>query len=70
MPGFPQPPDRVGLERNRAGRVASVKAHRIAENIDISGFALTAEEVAAIDPLDTAVCSGPDPTDVGPDFFS
>lgn len=48
----------------------SVKAHRIAENIDIFDFALTQEEVAAIDALDIGVRSGPDPNDVGLDFFS
>ena len=48
----------------------SVKAHRIAENIDIFDFALTREEVAAIDALNTGVRSGPDPDEVGLDFFS
>ena len=48
----------------------SVKAHRIAENIDIFDFALTREEVAAIDALNTGVRSGPDPNEVGLDFFS
>lgn len=48
----------------------SVKAHRIAENIDIFDFTLTQEEVAAIDALDTGVRSGPDPNDVRRDSFS
>ena len=39
----------------------SVKAHRIAENIDVFDFELTAGEVAAIDALDTGVRGGPDP---------
>jgi diketogulonate reductase-like aldo/keto reductase len=39
----------------------SVKPHRIAENIDIFGFELTGDEVAAIDALDTGVRGGPDP---------
>jgi diketogulonate reductase-like aldo/keto reductase len=39
----------------------SVKAHRIAENFDVFDFALAAEEVAAIDALDTGVRGGPDP---------
>jgi diketogulonate reductase-like aldo/keto reductase len=39
----------------------SVKAHRIAENIAVFDFALTADEIAAIDTLDTGVRGGPDP---------
>ena len=39
----------------------SVKPHRIAENIDIFDFKLTAAEVASVDALDTGVRGGPDP---------
>ena len=39
----------------------SVKPHRISENLDVFDFTLTAEEVAAIDTLDTGVRGGPDP---------
>jgi diketogulonate reductase-like aldo/keto reductase len=39
----------------------SVKPARIAENVDVFGFALTSEDVAAIDALDTGVRGGPDP---------
>ena len=39
----------------------SVKPHRIAENFDIFDFALTPDEVAAIDALDTGIRGGPDP---------
>jgi hypothetical protein len=39
----------------------SVKPHRIAENIDVFDFALTPDEVTAIDALDTGVRGGPDP---------
>jgi 2,5-diketo-D-gluconate reductase A len=49
---------------NEHGVVAipkSVKPHRIDENIDVFDFELTADEVAAIDALDTGVRGGPDP---------
>jgi diketogulonate reductase-like aldo/keto reductase len=39
----------------------SVKPARIAENFDIFDFALTPDEIAAIDALDTGVRGGPDP---------
>jgi Aldo/keto reductase family len=44
----------------------SVKPHRIAENIDIFDFQLTADEVAAINALDTGVRGGPDPASINP----
>ena len=44
----------------------SVKPHRIAENIDIFDFQLTADEVAAIDALDTGVRGGPEPASISP----
>jgi diketogulonate reductase-like aldo/keto reductase len=47
----------------------SVRAHRIAENIDIFDFALTPEEIAAIDAMDTGVRGGPDPDDVDTNLF-
>ena len=39
----------------------SVRAERIAENIDVFDFTLTPDEVAAIDALDQGTRSGPDP---------
>src|SRR5436190_11375269 len=48
----------------------SVKPHRIAENIDIFDFQLTADEVAAIDALDTGVRGGPDPASISPATYA
>ncbi len=48
----------------------SIKAARIAENIDIFDFALSEAEMARIDALDTGVRGGPDPTQIDTDSFS
>lgn len=42
----------------------SVRAERIAENFDVFDFTLAADEIAAIDALDTGVRSGPNPEDI------
>ena len=42
----------------------STKAHRIAENFDVFDFELDADELTAIDALDTAKRGGPEPQDV------
>jgi diketogulonate reductase-like aldo/keto reductase len=44
----------------------SVRSERIAENIDIFDFALTSEDVQAINALDTGERGGPDPEQVTP----
>lgn len=48
----------------------SVRSERIAENIDIFDFALTSEEVQAINALGTSERGGPDPEQVNPQTFS
>lgn len=47
----------------------SVRASRIAENFDIFDFTLGADEVAAIDGLDSGVRGGSDPEKVDVEFF-
>ncbi|GAA2677538.1 aldo/keto reductase [Actinosynnema pretiosum subsp. pretiosum] len=49
------------LQRGRSAIPKSVKPHRIAENFDVLGFALTEAELAAVDGLDRGVRGGPDP---------
>ena len=48
------------LQEGRSAIPKSVKRARIAENFDVFDFVLTAEQVAAIDALDTGVSGGPD----------
>jgi diketogulonate reductase-like aldo/keto reductase len=48
----------------------SVRPERIAENIDIFDFALTSEDIQAINALDTGERGGPDPEQVNPQTFS
>lgn len=57
------------LELGNAPIPKSVRAERIAENIDIFDFALTSEEVQAINALDSGERGGPDPDRVGVDTF-
>ena len=49
------------LQQGRSVIPKSTKAHRIAENFDVFDFALTAEELTAIDALDTGQRGGPEP---------
>jgi diketogulonate reductase-like aldo/keto reductase len=56
----------------QAGRSAipkSVRPERIVENLDVFGFTLSDDEVAAIDAVDTGVRGGPDPDVPRPAFF-
>jgi diketogulonate reductase-like aldo/keto reductase len=52
------------LQQGRSAILKSVRPERIAENFDIFDFQLTADELAAIDALDTGVRGGPEPEDV------
>ncbi|WP_347354903.1 aldo/keto reductase [Intrasporangium sp.] len=52
------------LQQGRQAIPKSVTPSRIAENFDVFGFELTADELAAIDALDTGVRGGPDPEDI------
>ncbi|MFC8732140.1 aldo/keto reductase [Luteimicrobium sp. NPDC057192] len=49
------------LQEGRSAIPKSVTPSRIAENLDVTGFELSADEVASIDALDTGHRSGPDP---------
>lgn len=49
------------LQQGRSVIPKSVKASRIAENVDVFGFELSADELSRIDGLDTGVRGGPDP---------
>jgi diketogulonate reductase-like aldo/keto reductase len=52
------------LQDGRSVIPKSTKPARIAENFDIFDFELSAEEIAAIEGLDTGVRGGPEPTDI------
>jgi diketogulonate reductase-like aldo/keto reductase len=52
---------RWGLQEGRSVIPKSTKPTRIAENIDVFDFELSAEEITAIDALDTGRRGGPEP---------
>jgi len=52
------------LQQGRSAIPKSTKPHRIAENFDVFDFQLTADELAAIDALDTDKRGGPEPADI------
>jgi diketogulonate reductase-like aldo/keto reductase len=60
---------RWGLQHGRSVIPKSTKAERIAENIDVFDFELSADEMAAIDGLDTGRRGGPAPEDVTLEAF-
>ncbi|RZU67044.1 diketogulonate reductase-like aldo/keto reductase [Microterricola gilva] len=52
------------LQQGRSAIPKSVRAARIAENIDVFDFELTPQQLAAIDALDTGTRGGPDPDSI------
>ena len=52
---------RWGVQQGRSVIPKSTKPHRIVENLDVFDFDLTADELAAIDALDTGQRGGPEP---------
>ncbi|WP_454048321.1 aldo/keto reductase [Cellulomonas sp. Marseille-Q8402] len=57
------------LQQGRQVIPKSTKPERIAENLDVLDFALSAEELARIDALDTGVRGGPEPEQITLDTF-
>ena len=50
------------LQQGRSALPKSVRPERIRENFDVFDFTLRADELAAIDSLDTGTRRGPSPT--------
>jgi diketogulonate reductase-like aldo/keto reductase len=57
------------LQQGRSAIPKSTKPHRIAENFDVFDFQLTADELAAINALDTDKRGGPEPADITLEAF-
>ncbi|MGK5683456.1 aldo/keto reductase [Actinoplanes sp. URMC 104] len=57
------------LQHGRSAIPKSTNPGRIAENFDVFGFELTADEMSRIDALDTGTRSGPDPDVPRPELF-
>jgi diketogulonate reductase-like aldo/keto reductase len=57
------------LQEGRSTIPKSTDPARIAENLDVFGFELAADEVERIDALDTGARSGPDPDEDRPERF-
>jgi diketogulonate reductase-like aldo/keto reductase len=57
------------LQQGRQVIPKSVKPARIAENFDVFDFALSADELATIDALDTGVRAGPQPEQITRERF-
>ncbi len=61
---------RWGVQQGRSVIPKSVKPARIAENFAVFDFELSADEIAAIDALDTGKRGGPDPDAISLENFS
>jgi len=57
------------VQQGRSAIPKSTKPARIAENIDVFDFELTAEQLAAIDGLDTGKRGGPEPANITLETF-
>ena len=57
------------LQQGRSAIPKSTRPQRIAENLDVFGFDLTAEEMAAINGLDTGQRGGPEPSAITLESF-
>ncbi|ALV30932.1 oxidoreductase [Streptomyces sp. CdTB01] len=55
---------RWGIQQGRSVIPKSTKRHRIAENIDVFDFDLTADELTALDALETGRRGGPEPENI------
>jgi diketogulonate reductase-like aldo/keto reductase len=60
---------RWGLQHGRSVIPKSTKSSRIAENINVFDFELAADEMAAIDALDTGRRGGPEPAEITLETF-
>ena len=57
------------LQEGRSAIPKSVRRERIAENFDVFDFELSADQLSAIDKLDTGVRGGPEPSDITLETF-
>lgn len=60
---------RWGIQQGRSVIPKSIKAARIAENLDVFYFDLSPDQLAAIDALDTGRRGGPEPEDITMESF-